>query len=39
VIAFLEQFDPERPETWEIRRTLDPDRLLPRVKSKPKSAD
>jgi len=32
VIDYLEQFDPERPETWEIRRTAPLNRLLPRVR-------
>lgn len=34
VISYLEQFDAEQPETWPIRRTLDPDRLLPKAKSR-----
>lgn len=34
VIQYLEQFDPRRPETWKARRTVKPDRLLPKVKSR-----
>ena len=34
VIAYLEQYDPDDPATWPIRRTIDPKRLLPRVKEK-----
>lgn len=34
VIAYLEQYDPDKPETWEIRRTINPDRLLPTVRSR-----
>jgi len=34
VIDYLEQFDPQRPETWTIRRTAPLDRLLPRVRPK-----
>lgn len=34
VIAYLEQYDPGKPETWEIRRTINPDRLLPTVRSR-----
>ncbi|PYI57423.1 4-hydroxy-3-methylbut-2-enyl diphosphate reductase [Paenibacillus flagellatus] len=33
VIAYLEQFDPDRPETWEIRRTVNKSKLLPPVKA------
>lgn len=35
VIAYLEQYEDENPETWEIRRTVNMDKLLPviRVKS------
>lgn len=32
VIDYLEQFDPARPETWEIRRTAPLNRLLPRAR-------
>ncbi|MFD2671347.1 4-hydroxy-3-methylbut-2-enyl diphosphate reductase [Marinicrinis sediminis] len=35
VIAYLEQFDPELPETWDVQRTIDLNRLLPRVKNQP----
>ncbi|NEU26858.1 4-hydroxy-3-methylbut-2-enyl diphosphate reductase [Paenibacillus polymyxa] len=36
VITYLEQYDADNPETWEIRRTIDMKKLLPpvRVKSK-----
>ncbi|OUM88054.1 MAG: 4-hydroxy-3-methylbut-2-enyl diphosphate reductase [Bacillus thermozeamaize] len=33
VIDYLEQFDPERPETWQIRRTAQHTRLLPRSRT------
>lgn len=32
VIAYLEQFDPEAPDTWEIKRTINKSKLLPPVK-------
>ncbi|RKN74231.1 4-hydroxy-3-methylbut-2-enyl diphosphate reductase [Paenibacillus ginsengarvi] len=32
VIGFLEQFDPAKPETWEIKRTVNKNKLLPPVK-------
>ncbi|MFC3767630.1 4-hydroxy-3-methylbut-2-enyl diphosphate reductase [Paenibacillus sp. GCM10012303] len=32
VITYLEQFDPEAPETWEIKRTINKSKLLPPVK-------
>jgi 4-hydroxy-3-methylbut-2-en-1-yl diphosphate reductase len=34
VIAYLEGFDPQDPSTWEIRRTVNMDRLLPSVKER-----
>lgn len=34
VITYLEQFDPQRPETHEVRRTVNMDRLLPAVRAK-----
>jgi 4-hydroxy-3-methylbut-2-enyl diphosphate reductase len=34
VIEYLEQFDPEKPETWPVRRTVNMDKLLPAVKEK-----
>ena len=34
VIEYLEQYDPEDPETWPIKRTVNMDRLLPRVRAK-----
>ncbi|MMZ64572.1 4-hydroxy-3-methylbut-2-enyl diphosphate reductase [compost metagenome] len=32
VIAYLEQYDPENPATWEIVRTVNMKKLLPPVK-------
>ncbi|MEF3312530.1 4-hydroxy-3-methylbut-2-enyl diphosphate reductase [Paenibacillus sp. GYB004] len=32
VITYLEQFDPEAPETWGIKRTINKSKLLPPVK-------
>lgn len=32
VIQYLEQFDHEKPETWETKRTIDKNRLLPKVR-------
>lgn len=34
VIEYLESFDPNKPETWEPKRTLDLQRILPKVKAK-----
>ncbi len=34
VIHYLEQFDEHDKDTWEIKRTVNPDRLLPMVKEK-----
>ncbi|WP_199615637.1 4-hydroxy-3-methylbut-2-enyl diphosphate reductase [Paenibacillus alkalitolerans] len=34
VIAYLEAFDPEQPSTWQIRRTVNFERLLPSVKER-----
>ena len=34
VIAYLEQYDPENPETWEIKRTINMKKLLPPIKVK-----
>ena len=34
VIEYLEQYDPEDPATWPIKRTVNMDRLLPRVRAK-----
>ncbi|MEK5641011.1 4-hydroxy-3-methylbut-2-enyl diphosphate reductase [Paenibacillus rhizosphaerae] len=33
VIAYLEQYDPENPDTWEIKRTVNMKKLLPPVKA------
>ncbi|UYO04488.1 4-hydroxy-3-methylbut-2-enyl diphosphate reductase [Paenibacillus sp. PSB04] len=33
VIAYLEQYDPENPDTWEIKRTINMKKLLPPVKA------
>lgn len=32
VIAYLEQYDPDNPDTWEIVRTINMQKLLPPVK-------
>lgn len=37
VIAYLEQYDAENPETWEIIRTVNMQKLLPPVKAGAKS--
>ncbi|UUZ93015.1 4-hydroxy-3-methylbut-2-enyl diphosphate reductase [Paenibacillus sp. P25] len=34
VITYLEQYDPDNPATWEIRRTVNMDRLIPAVRHK-----
>ncbi|WP_276354649.1 4-hydroxy-3-methylbut-2-enyl diphosphate reductase [Cohnella caldifontis] len=34
VIQYLEQFDSDNPETWPIRRTVNPSKLLPTVREK-----
>ncbi|MFC4599594.1 4-hydroxy-3-methylbut-2-enyl diphosphate reductase [Cohnella hongkongensis] len=34
VIAYLEQFDSSDPSTWPIKRTVNPNKLLPNVKIK-----
>ncbi|MCC3377071.1 4-hydroxy-3-methylbut-2-enyl diphosphate reductase [Cohnella sp. REN36] len=34
VIQYLEQYDPADPETWEIRRTVNMNKLLPTVREK-----
>lgn len=34
VIEYLEQYDPDNPDTWEIRRTVNMDRLLPTIREK-----
>jgi len=34
VIDYLERYDPEDPSTWEIRRTVNMDKLLPAVREK-----
>ncbi len=34
VIQYLEQFDPENPDTWPIRRTVNLNKLLPTVREK-----
>ncbi|AKG34019.1 4-hydroxy-3-methylbut-2-enyl diphosphate reductase [Paenibacillus durus] len=34
VIAYLEQYDPANPDTWEIKRTVNMAKLLPPVKAK-----
>jgi 4-hydroxy-3-methylbut-2-enyl diphosphate reductase len=37
VIDYLEQYDPNNPETWPVRRTVDLNRLLPMVREKHQS--
>ncbi|MFI2856468.1 4-hydroxy-3-methylbut-2-enyl diphosphate reductase [Paenibacillus sp. JSM ZJ436] len=37
VIAYLEQYEHDRPETWEIKRTVKMNKLLPPVKAATKS--
>lgn len=37
VIAYLEQYDENDPETWEMKRTVNMKRLLPVVREKSKS--
>jgi 4-hydroxy-3-methylbut-2-enyl diphosphate reductase len=34
VISYLEQFDPEDPTTWEIKRTVNFDKMLPPIREK-----
>jgi 4-hydroxy-3-methylbut-2-enyl diphosphate reductase len=34
VIQYLEQYDPDKPETWEALRTLNLKRILPKVKQR-----
>jgi len=34
VIAYLEQYDPADPSTWEVRRTVNMNKLLPTVREK-----
>ncbi len=34
VIEYLEQYDPDNPATWEIRRTVNMDRLLPTIRER-----
>jgi 4-hydroxy-3-methylbut-2-enyl diphosphate reductase len=34
VIAYLEQYDDSKPETWEARRTVNMNKLLPTVRTK-----
>ncbi|OZB96375.1 4-hydroxy-3-methylbut-2-enyl diphosphate reductase [Paenibacillus sp. XY044] len=33
VVVYLEQYDPENPDTWEIKRTVNMKKLLPPVKA------
>lgn len=39
VIAYLEQFDDTKPETWEKKRTINMNNLLPAVRKKPMNKD
>ncbi|EXX89473.1 4-hydroxy-3-methylbut-2-enyl diphosphate reductase [Paenibacillus darwinianus] len=34
VIAYLEQYDNDRPETWDVNRTVNMNKLLPTVREK-----
>jgi len=34
VIAYLEQYDDNNPDTWEIKRTVNMNKLLPSIKTK-----
>ena len=34
VIDYLEKYDHNDPETWEIKRTVKPDKILPKIKTK-----
>ncbi|MBJ6362199.1 4-hydroxy-3-methylbut-2-enyl diphosphate reductase [Paenibacillus sp. GCM10012307] len=34
VIAWLEQYHPLVPSTWELKRTVDPQKLLPKLRTK-----
>lgn len=34
VIAYLEQYDDNNPDTWEIKRTVNMNKLLPNIKNK-----
>ncbi|MDQ0060823.1 4-hydroxy-3-methylbut-2-enyl diphosphate reductase [Paenibacillus harenae] len=38
VIAYLEQYDDNNPDTWEIKRTVNMNKLLPNIKVKSASA-
>jgi 4-hydroxy-3-methylbut-2-enyl diphosphate reductase len=38
VIAYLEQYDDNNPDTWEIKRTVNMNKLLPNIKIKSASA-
>jgi len=37
VIAYLEQYEHDKPETWEIKRTVNMSKLLPPVRAKSKT--
>lgn len=39
VIKYVEQFDENDPETWKIERTVDPNRILPRIHTKKAKAE
>ena len=34
VISYLEQYEHDQPETWEIKRTVNMSKLLPPVREK-----
>lgn len=37
VIQYLEQYDPEKPDTWEMKRTVNMRKILPPVREKGKN--
>ncbi len=39
VITYLEQYDHNNPDTWEINRTINMSRLLPKIRTKSTSTD
>ncbi|MFS8579292.1 MAG: 4-hydroxy-3-methylbut-2-enyl diphosphate reductase [Novibacillus thermophilus] len=39
VIKYVEQFDEDDPSTWEIKRTVDPKKILPRIHKKRTKAE
>jgi len=39
VIDYLEQYDPDNPDTWPIKRTVNMSRLLPKIREKSAEAE